>query len=162
MKRQNHWTIKYRSMTYIYLMRSIYVSYGSIKTTITSIHQIILKMLSKITRPCIYRSCWPVFILRSKFESHCLIIWKYDTHSSNSLWDIRQNHWTMKYKSQWPTFILRSNVGSYWFIIPNKDAHSSNNLQDIMKRQWTMKYRSHWPAFYFAVKRWVILIHYPK
>ena len=60
-------------------------------------------------------SCWPIFILGSKLGSHCLIIWKYDTHSSNSLSDIRQNHWTMKYRSQWPKFILWSNVGSYQY-----------------------------------------------
>ena len=93
-----------------------------------------------------YRSCWPIFILRSKFESHCLIIWKYDIQP-NSLGDTRQNHLTMKYRSQWSTFILRSNVGSYWFIIPNKDAHTSNSLQNTRQNHWTMKYSSHWPTF---------------
>ena len=38
---------------------------------------------------------------------------KDDVHTSNSLQDIIQNHWTMKYRSQRPTFILMSNVGSY-------------------------------------------------
>ena len=61
-----------------------------------------------------YRSCWLIFTLRSKFWSHCLIIWKYNTHASNSLWDIRQSHWTMKYRAHKPIFILRSNVRSYW------------------------------------------------
>ena len=114
--KQNLWTIKYRSLTYIYLVRWIYVSHWSIIPTMMFIHQIILKILSKITRQ------WytghvdfylPLFILRSKFGSHCLIIWKYDTHDSDSLGDIRQNYWTMKYRSRRPTFILRSNVGSY-------------------------------------------------
>ena len=72
------------------------------------------------------RTCWLIFTLRSKFGSHCLIIWKYDTHASNSLGDIRQNHWTMKYRSDRPTFILRSNVGSYWPIIPKYDVHTTN------------------------------------
>ena len=49
--KQNHWTIKYRSLTYIYLMRSISVSHWSIIPTMMFIHQIILKILSKITKP---------------------------------------------------------------------------------------------------------------
>ena len=49
--KQNRWTIKYRSLTYIYLIRSIYVSHWSIIPIMMFIHQIILKILSKITRP---------------------------------------------------------------------------------------------------------------
>ena len=82
-----------------------------------------------------------------KVWSHCLIIWKYDTHPSNSLGNIRQNHWTTKYRSQWPSFILRSNVGQYWLITPNNDFHTSNSLQVVRQNQWTMKYRSQWPTF---------------
>ena len=82
-----------------------------------------------------------IFTLRSKFGSHCLI-WKYDTHASNSVGDIRQNHWTIKYRSQWPTFILRSNIRPYWPIIPKYDVHTSNSLQDVTQNHWTMKYRS--------------------
>ena len=48
--KQNCWTIKYRSLTYIYLVRSMYVSHWSIIPTMTFIHQIISKILSKITR----------------------------------------------------------------------------------------------------------------
>ena len=55
----------------------------------------------------------------------------YDTHASNSLGDIRQNHWTMKYRSHRSTFILRSKVGSYWPIIPKYDVHIPNSLQDV-------------------------------
>ena len=94
-----------------------------------------------------YRSCWVIFTLRSKFGSNGLIIWKYDTHSSNSRGDIRQNHWTMKYRSHRPTFILRSNVGSYWLIILKYYVHISNSLQDVMQNHWTIKYRSQWPIF---------------
>ena len=104
--KQIFWIIKYRSLTYIYLIRSIYVSHWSIIPTMMFIHRIILTILSKITIPR-----WLIFTLRSKFGSHCLIIWKYDTHASNSRGDIRQNHWTMKYRSYSPTFILRSKVG---------------------------------------------------
>ena len=126
------------------------------------IHQIILKILSKITRP------WnighvDIFTLRPKFGSYCLIIWKYDTHASNSVRDIRQNHWTMKYRSHGPTFILRSNVGSYWPIIPKYDTHTSNSLQDVPQNHWTMKYRSQWPTFIFRSNigsYWFILPKY--
>ena len=82
-----------------------------------------------------------------KFGSPRLIIWNYATHPSNSLWDIRQNHWTMKNRSQWHTVILRSNVWSYWSIIPKYDVHTSNSLQDITQNHWTMKYRSQWLTF---------------
>ena len=50
-KKQTRWTIKYRSLTYRYLIRSISVSHWSIIPTMMFIHQIILKILSKITRP---------------------------------------------------------------------------------------------------------------
>ena len=144
--KQNRWTIRYRSLTYIYLVRAIYVSQWFIIPTMMFIHQIILKILSKIIRP------WnighvDIFTLRSKF-GHCLIIWKYNNHASNSLGNIKQNHWTMKYRSHWPTFILRSNVGSYWLIIPNNNVNTSNSLQDIRQNHWTVKYRSCWSSLH--------------
>ena len=81
-----------------------------------------------------------------KFWSYWPIIPKYDVHTSNSLQDIMENHWTMKYRSQWPTFILRSNIWLYWFIIPNNDVHTSNSLQDTRQNHWTIKSRSQWPT----------------
>ena len=73
--KQNRWTIKYRSLTYIYLIRSIYVSHWSIIPTMMFIHQMNLKILSKTTRP------WNIghvdlYLLwaQSKFGSHCLIV----------------------------------------------------------------------------------------
>ena len=94
-----------------------------------------------------YRSPWHRFILRSNIRSYWPIIPKDDVHTSNSLQDITQNHWSMKYRSQWPTFILRSCVMSHWFIIPNNDVHRWNSLQGIRHNHWTMKYRSQWPTF---------------
>ena len=162
--KQNCWTIKYRSLTYIYLIRSIYVTHWSIIPTMMSIHQIILTILSKITRQ------WntghvDIFIFRSKFGSHCLIIWKYDTNAPNSLGDIRQNHWTMKYRSDRSTFIFRSNVGSYWPIIPKYmyDVHTSNNLQDRTQNHLIIKYRSQWPTFILRSNLglyWFIILKY--
>ena len=49
--KKNRWTIKYKSLTYIYLIRPTYVSHWSIIPTMMFIHQIILTILSKITRP---------------------------------------------------------------------------------------------------------------
>ena len=94
-----------------------------------------------------YRSQWPTFILRSNVRSYRFILRKYDVHTSNSLQDIRQNHWTMKYMSKWPTFILRSN-GSYWFILRKYDVHTANSLQDIRQNHLTVKYRSCWPSLH--------------
>ena len=145
--KQNRWTIKYRSMTYIYLVSLIYVSHWSIIPTMMFIHQIILKILSKITSPWNIVHVDLYLFFRAKFGSHCLIIWKYDTHASNSLGDIRQNHWTMKYRSHRPTFIFRSNVTSYWPITTKYYVHLSNSVQDVMQNHWTMKYRSQWPIF---------------
>ena len=147
--KQKHRTIKYRSLTYTYLMRSMFVSHWSILPTMIFIHQIILKILSKITRP------WSIdhvdlYLFWGQSLGHTIIIiWKYDTSSSNNLENIRQNHWTMKYRSQCSTFILWSNARSYWSIIPKYDVHTSNSFQDITQNHWTMKYRSQWPTFIF-------------
>ena len=142
--KQNRWTIKYRWRTYIYLVRPMYVSHWSTIPSMMFIHQITLKILSKITRPW---NIGHVDLYLLWFGSHCLIIWKYDTHASNSLGDIRQSHWTMKYRSHRPTFVLRSNVRSYWPLIPKYDVRTSNNLQDKMQNHWAIKYRSQWPIF---------------
>ena len=48
--KQNCCTIKYRSLTHIYLIRSIYRPHWSIIPTMMFIHQIILKILGKIIR----------------------------------------------------------------------------------------------------------------
>ena len=90
----------------------------------------------------IYRSQWPTLIFRSNVWSYSFILPKYDVHTSNSLQDIRQNHWTMKYRSSDLYLFLRS----YWLIIPNNIVHTSNSLQDISQNHWTMEYRSQWPT----------------
>ena len=100
---------------------------------------------------------------RSNIGPYWLIIPKYGGHISNSLQDIRQNHWTMKYRSQWPTFIFRSNIRSYWLILPKYGVHISNSLQDIRQNHWTMKYRSQWPTFIFRSNigpYWLIIPKY--
>ena len=52
--KQNHCTIKYRSLTYIYLMRSIFVSHWSNIPTMMIINQIILKIFIS---PSLQRKC---------------------------------------------------------------------------------------------------------
>ena len=136
--KQNRWTIKYRSLTYIYLVKSMYVSHWSIIQTMMFIHQIILKILSKITRP------WNIghvdlYLLWGQSLGHTVSLSENDTHASNCLGDIRQSHWTMKYRSHRPTFILRSNVRSYGSLIPKYDVHTSNSLQHIMQNHWAIK-----------------------
>ena len=155
----NRWTIKYRSLAYIYFVRSMYVSQWSIIPTMMFIHQLILKILSKIPRPWNTGHVDLYLFCGQKFGSHCLIIWKYDTHASNSLGDIRQSHRTMKYRSHRPTFILRSNIRSYWPLIPKYDVHTSNSLQDIMQNNWAITTKTY---IYFEVKLWVKLTHNPK
>ena len=83
-----------------------------------------------------YRLQRHTFILRSKVRLYWPIIPKDDVHTSDSLQDIIQSHWTMKYRSQIPMFVLRSKVGLYWFIIPNNDVHTSNSIQDIRQNHW--------------------------
>ena len=144
--KQNRWTIKYRLLTYIYLIRTIYVSHWSIIPNTMFIHQIILKILSKITRP------WKIghvdlYLLWGQSLGHTFSSSENMTLVHQIVLEIRQNHWTMEYRSQWPTLVLRSNVRSYCPIIPKYYVHISNSLQDVMQNHWTMKYWSQWPIF---------------
>ena len=49
--RQNQLTMKYRSLTYIYLTRTIFVSYWSIIPNTMFLHQIVFQIRSKISGP---------------------------------------------------------------------------------------------------------------
>ena len=153
--KQNRWT-------YIYLIRSIYVSHWSIIPTMMFIHQIILKILSKITRPC-YIDYVDLYILWGQSLGHTVSLSENMTLMHQKVLEIKdKNHWIMKYRSHRPTFILRSNVGSYWPIIPKYDVHTSNSLQDIMQNHWTMKYRSQWPTFILRsnfMSYWLIILN---
>ena len=121
------------------------MTHWSIIPTMMFIHQIILKILSKITRP------WNIghddlYLLWGQRLSRTVSLSE-NTHASNSVGYIWQNHWTMKYRSHRPTLSLMSNIGSYWPMILKFEVHTSNSLQDIRQNQWTMKYRSQWPTF---------------
>ena len=69
--RKNHWTMKYRSLTYICFMMSIFVSHWSIIPSMTFIHQIVLKIDHWTTK---YWSLTYIYFMRSTFVSHWSII----------------------------------------------------------------------------------------
>ena len=75
--RQNQWTMKYKSLTFIYLTRSIFVSHWSIITDTLFLHQIVFNIWSKITG------------------------------LSDSLQYMKQNHWTIKYRSLAYIYLMR-------------------------------------------------------
>ena len=112
--RQNHWTMKYRSLTYIYSFSSM--SHWISITSTTLIHQIVFKIEDKITRPC-YVGHWPTHILCGKYLTHMDPIFHYDICPSYSLQDIRQNHWTMKYRSLTYMYSFSSVFVSRWISI---------------------------------------------
>ena len=97
-------------MTYIYFMRSIFVSNSSIITNMIFLHQIV-KILSKVSGAWNIGH-WPTYILWGHYT-------KYDIPPSNSLQDIKQNHWTMKYRSPTYIYFMRSIFVSQWSIIPS-------------------------------------------
>ena len=59
--KQNCWTGKYRSLTYINFKRSIFVSYWSIIQSMTFIHQTVFKLLSKVIGPWKIGH-WPTYV----------------------------------------------------------------------------------------------------
>ena len=131
--RQNHCTTKYRSLTCIYFMRSIFVSHWFISPNMMFIHQIAFKILRKITDTK-YRSLTYIFYKVNLYVTLIHYI-KYDLHPSNSLQDIRQNHWTMNYRSQ-------NHLCVTLIHYPKYNICPSNSLQVIEQNHWTMKYRS--------------------
>ena len=93
---QNYWTVKYRSLAYIYLMMSIFVSHRSNIPTMMFIHQIFLKILSKITRS------WNIghvdlYLFWGQSLCHTVTLSKNMTLIHQIVFDIRQNQWTIKY-----------------------------------------------------------------
>ena len=171
--RQNQWTMKYRSLTYIYCTRLIFESHWSIIPSTTFLHQTVFRLIqSDVGFDCI--SSWSSLCLSFYFSRHeaksldhkiqvtdlhildkvnlCVTLihyTKYDVHPSNNLEGIKQNHYTMKYMSLscWLIFTMWSKFGSHCIIIWKYDTHASNNLGDIRQNHWTMKYRTHRPTF---------------
>ena len=90
--KQNHWTIKYRSLTYTYLMRPIFVSHWFIISTMMFIHQILLKILCNITISWNTGHVDLYLFWSQSLGQTVSLSEKNDTHPLNSLWNIRQNH----------------------------------------------------------------------
>ena len=148
--KQNRWIIKYRSLTYIYLIRSIYVSHWSIIPTMMLTHQIILKILSKITRT------WNIghvdlYLLWDQSLGHTVSLSENMTHMHQIVLEIQDKitgPWNIGHIDLhlfWGQMLghteVRSNFRSYWLIISNNDVHTLNCLQDIRQNNWTTKYR---------------------
>ena len=134
--RQNHWTTKYRSLTFIYFMRSIFVSYWFISPNMMFVHQISFKILSKITDTK-YRSLTYIIIFYEVNLCVTLINYIiYDLHPSNSFQDMRQNQVTD------PHLLNEANLCVTLIHYPKYNTPPSNSLQDIKQNHWTMKYRS--------------------
>ena len=83
-KRQNHWTMKYRSQWPINILRSDIVSYWLIilKYDVQLLNS--FQDIRQIHWTMKYRSQWPTFILRSNVASYWLIILKYEVHTAKS------------------------------------------------------------------------------
>ena len=111
--KHNHWTRKYRSLTCIYFMRSIFVSYWSISPNMMFIHQIPFKILSKIADTK-YRSLTYIYFIKSIFVSHWFII-----SSMTFIHQIVFKIWD-KIKSLTHICLMRPTFVSHWSIIPNK------------------------------------------
>ena len=111
------------------------------------IHQIILKILSKITRP------WNIghvdlYLLWDQSLGHTVSLSENMTLMHQIvLGDTRQNHWTMKYRSQTYIYFEIKHRVSYWPIIPKYDVHTSKSLEDTRQNHWAMKCRSNRPTF---------------
>ena len=156
--KQNHWTTKYRSLTYIYFMRSIFVSHWSIIQSMTFIHQIVFKMQSKIT------GSWnighrPLYIYLVNLCVTLIHYIKYDLHPSNSLQDIRQNHWTMKYMSLTHIRLMRPTFVSHWSIIPNIIFLYQAVFKILSKitGPWNI---GHWPTYKIYFMRSIFVSHW--
>ena len=119
--KQNHWSMKYRSLWLTFIIRPIITSHPLNRPRDIRQNHWTMK----------YRSLWPTFILRSKVVSRWLIIQKFEVHPSNSLQDISENHWTMKHRSLWPSFILRTKVVSHWLIFQKFVVHPSKSSRYV-------------------------------
>ena len=148
--------MKCRTLTYIYYIRSIFVSHQSIIPRFSP--QMIFKILSKITGPRNI-SHWPTYNNEVNLCVALIHYPIYDIHPSNTLEDIRQNHWTMKY------IFYEVNLCTILIHYPKYNITTSNSLQDtcIKLNHWTAKNRSRTDQHIFhEVYHCVTLMRYPK
>ena len=123
--RQNHCTTKYRSLTYIYICRSLNIAFNQyLQYNIPSPKSL---QNIRITGPWNVGH-WPTYILCDKSLHHMDPIFQLRHLSINSLKDIRQNHWTMKYRSL--TYI--QNTG-HWPIyrVSGQCLHQTESISPV-------------------------------
>ena len=125
-------TTKYRSQTYTYFWRSIFVTQWSIIPSMTFLHQIVLKILSKITGPqnmghwphILYEVKRSIFVPRRSIMPKMTflnqIVFKIISKITG-LWNI----------GHWPTYIFEVNLCVTLIHYPKYDILASNSLQDI-------------------------------
>ena len=84
-----------------------------------------------------YRSQWPTFILRSNAGSYWFILPNMDVHTSNSLKDIRENHWTLTYRSCWPSLhdpqVHVTSLSHVWPTICISCFHNRKSRKTLLK-----------------------------
>ena len=107
--------MNYRSLNFIYFMRSSLVSHWSIIPSMIFIRQTVFKILSKILglRNIAH---WCIYIFRGQSLCHIDRL-SHDIPPLNNLEDIKQNHWTEKYRSLTYIYVKRSIFASHWCII---------------------------------------------
>ena len=132
------------------------MSHWSISPIVMFIHQIILKRISKITRPWnIGHVNLHLFWGQSlgytvSLSENMTLIHQIVLEIQGKITGPLKQNWQYKAKSldheATVTYIyFEVKCGSYWFIIPNNNVHTSNSLHDIRQNQWPMK--SQWPTF---------------
>ena len=148
--------MKCRTLTFIYYIRSIFVSHQSIIPNMTFIPQIIFKILSKITWP---RNIghWPTYNNEVNLWFALIHYPTYDIHPSNTLEDIRQTLFTMKYVTD-PQIQVFYEVSLCTILIhyPKYNITTSKS-QDIKLNHWTAKNRS---LTYIYFMRWIFVSHW--
>ena len=100
--------MKYRTLTYTYVMMSIFVSHLSIIPSMTFIHQIVLKILNKIAGPWNIGH-WPTYILLGQA---CVALTHYPKYSSIKQLCLFLFVWFLFYSPSTHTFYVISGVVS--------------------------------------------------
>ena len=139
--------MKYRSVTYIYFIRSIFVSHWSIISSMTFLHQIVLKMLSEITG-LQNIGHWPTYILWVQWLCHTDILSQVCIAFLHQIvFKILSKVTGPQNIGHWPTYIFcRSIFVSHWSIIPSMTFLRQIVFKILSKIAglWNI---GHWPTY---------------
>ena len=147
--RQNHWTMKYRSLTHTYFRKSIFLPYWSIISSTKLLHQIVFKILSKITG---LRNIghWPTYIWWGQSLCHINAISQNMMFINQIILKIK-NLYAKSLDHELHVSDLHAccEVSLCVILIEylKYGFHVSNSLRDIRQNLWTMKYMSLRPTF---------------